>query len=129
MSVLSRSPKIEMERSRKGREESETVQVNLSTNTIIDVAEEKVGDGASVAAEDGLFHISDEEAGIAGAYVGAHGYSFGLEEVGGLEGEVVKSEDQFSQSKEGVSGRVLVGLVGEEEAEGLEAFVMADGSV
>ncbi|MBB6725643.1 hypothetical protein, partial [Proteus mirabilis] len=100
-----------------------------STDTFSDVAEEKVGSGASVAAEDGLFHISNKEAGIAGAHAGAHGYSFGLEEVGGLEREVVQSEDQFSQSKEGVSGRVLVGTAGKEEEEDFESFLMGDGGV
>ncbi|GCC35379.1 hypothetical protein chiPu_0013862 [Chiloscyllium punctatum] len=49
-----------------------------STNTVFDVG--KIGDGASVAVEDGLFHVPDEEADLAGAHVGAPGYPFGLEE-------------------------------------------------
>ncbi|GCC26018.1 hypothetical protein chiPu_0004432 [Chiloscyllium punctatum] len=75
--------------------------------------------------EDGLFYVANKEIGIAGAYMGAHGYPFSLEEVGGFEGEIVKGEDQFSQTNDSVSGRILLGTLGEEETECLEALVMA----
>eukprot|EP00061_Rhincodon_typus_P002281 g17073.t1 len=39
-------------------------------DTVIDVTEEKVGDRASVTVEEGLFHVSYEEAGIAWAHAG-----------------------------------------------------------
>eukprot|EP00061_Rhincodon_typus_P003877 g21198.t1 len=38
------------------------------TDTVIDVTEEEVGDGASVASEEGLFHVTYKEAGISWAY-------------------------------------------------------------
>eukprot|EP00061_Rhincodon_typus_P002957 g18911.t1 len=46
-----------------------------SADSVIDVAEEELmGDNVSVAAEEGLFHISYEEACIAWVYAGAHGH-------------------------------------------------------
>eukprot|EP00061_Rhincodon_typus_P011016 g35714.t1 len=44
------------------------VGVQGSADTVINVVEEEVGFRASVAAEEGLFHVSYEEAGIAWAY-------------------------------------------------------------
>eukprot|EP00061_Rhincodon_typus_P002021 g16397.t1 len=91
MSVLRRLPEMETERSRKWREVSEMVWVNFrckvlvkfkllmgargGADAVIDVAEEEVGDGARVAAEEGLFHVPYKEAGIAWAHAGSHGHS------------------------------------------------------
>eukprot|EP00061_Rhincodon_typus_P003684 g20710.t1 len=48
-----------------------------STDIVIDVAEEEVGDSASVTAEKGLFHVPYEEAGIAWAHASAHNHRVG----------------------------------------------------
>eukprot|EP00061_Rhincodon_typus_P006221 g26623.t1 len=103
---------METERSRKERELSEMVQVNLglgvkaigkvdelfkllvgargSANTVINVAEEEVGDRATVAVEEGLFHVPYEEAGIAWAHaeLGA-----GVELVVSISSVVIGSSD------------------------------------
>eukprot|EP00061_Rhincodon_typus_P007954 g30140.t1 len=48
------------------------VGARSSTNTVINVVEEEVRAGANVTAEEGLFHVSHEEAGIARIHTGAH---------------------------------------------------------
>eukprot|EP00061_Rhincodon_typus_P001598 g15243.t1 len=50
------------------------VRARGSADTVIDVTEEEVGFRASVASEEGLFHVSYEEAGIAWVHAGTHGH-------------------------------------------------------
>eukprot|EP00061_Rhincodon_typus_P018476 g47656.t1 len=69
-------------------------------DTVINVAEEEVGDGASVALEEGLFHVSYKEAGIAWAHTSAHSHPSGLQEVEGVKGKIVEGEDKFCQANE-----------------------------
>eukprot|EP00061_Rhincodon_typus_P009333 g32761.t1 len=54
------------------------VGAQYRTNAVIYIAEKEVGDGAGVVAEEGMFHESYKEAGIARVHAGAHGHSFGL---------------------------------------------------
>eukprot|EP00061_Rhincodon_typus_P001003 g13410.t1 len=82
---------MEIERSRKGRgigdgpgelkigvegvnEVDELFQLLMGArggvDVVIDVMEEEVGDRASVALKEGLFHVSYKEAGIAWAHAG-----------------------------------------------------------
>eukprot|EP00061_Rhincodon_typus_P013809 g40408.t1 len=82
------------------------------------IAKKEARDGASVVVEEGLFHESYKEAGIAQAHVGAYGHPFDSSHFLQTKGKIVEGEDQFRQMNESIGVGVLVGPMGEEEAEG-----------
>lgn len=65
------------------------------TKAVVDVTEVEVGDGALVRREQGLFDVPDKEAHVAGAHACAHSYALCLEEMGGIEREVIEGKDQL----------------------------------
>lgn len=58
------------------------------------MAEKELGDRTSVCLEPGLFVVTNKKAGIAGAHARAHGYTFNMEKVRGIERQVVEGEDK-----------------------------------
>eukprot|EP00061_Rhincodon_typus_P018545 g47758.t1 len=99
------------ERSRKGREVSEIVQVNLRVEGVGEVDELLEFLAGAQGGIDAVINITEEE------------------EVGENKAEVVESKDQFSKANENVCGRGLVGPMGDEKVEGVEAFHMGDKGV
>eukprot|EP00061_Rhincodon_typus_P011438 g36445.t1 len=69
-----------------------------STDAVINIVEKEMRDGAGVVMEEGLFHESYKETGIAQAHASAHRHPFWFSEVGGNKGKIVEGEDQFSQA-------------------------------
>eukprot|EP00061_Rhincodon_typus_P014452 g41475.t1 len=61
-----------------------------STITLISIAEEEVRDGAHVTVEEGLFHVSYKEAGIAWTHTGANSYTFALWDVKKLKEKLLR---------------------------------------
>ncbi|XP_042192145.1 40-kDa huntingtin-associated protein [Callorhinchus milii] len=81
-----------------------TVRAGSSPNTVVNVPEEQVREQTLVVPEQRVLQMTNKQTGVAGAHAGSHRDTFYLEEVVGVEGEVVQCQNKFSQAEEGDGG-------------------------
>ena len=74
--------------------------------------------------------MAHEQVGIGGGHTGAHGCTFDLEEMSGVEGEIVVGKDKLCELEEELSGWLGVGrALVQEMFQGREAMGMGDVGV
>ena len=83
-----------------------------------------------LGAKELLFKVAHEQVGIGEGHAGAHGRAFDLEEISGVEGEIVVGKDKLCELEEELSGWLGVGrALIQEIFQGREAMSMGNVGV